>query len=96
MFSSGGSESIKSKFTVSRYLNKPPSVFKILFQRGNYDMTAYVATKDEPKIAITYEYLYKKPSINEKISYTLVSLINHDVDSLDCGDYFSAVFDCRT
>ena len=29
--SSGGSESIKSTFTVSRYLKKPPSVLKIIF-----------------------------------------------------------------
>ena len=46
--SSGGSESIKSTFTVSIYLKKPLSVLKILIQRGTYDMTNYVATKNEP------------------------------------------------
>ena len=94
--SSGSSESIKSTFTVSRYLKEPPSVLKILFQRGTYDMTTYVATKNELKVAIPSEYLYKQPSSNDKISYTLVSLINHDGDSLDCGHYVSDVFDCST
>ena len=69
---------MKSTLTVSRYLKKPPSVLKILFQRGMYDMTTYVATKNELKVAIPYEYFYKQPSSNEKISYTIVSLINHD------------------
>ena len=62
--SSGGSESIKSTFTVSRYLNKPPSVLKIIFQRGSYDSTNLVATKNELKVAIPSEYLFKQPSIN--------------------------------
>ena len=79
-FSSGGSESIKSTFTVSRYLRELPSFFKILFQRGTYYMTNYVAIKNELKVSITSEYLYKKPSINDKISYILVSLIKHDGD----------------
>ena len=52
-----------------------------------------MATKNELKVAIPFEYLFKKPSSNEKISYTLVSLINHDGDSLDCGHYVSDVFD---
>ena len=43
--SSGGSESIKSTFTVSRYLKKPPSLLKIIFERGNYDRTTYIATQ---------------------------------------------------
>ena len=43
--SSGGSESIKSTFTVSRHLKKPPSVLKILFQRGTYDRTTLMDTK---------------------------------------------------
>ena len=38
----------------------------------------------------------KQPSSNENISYTLVSLINHDAKLLDCGHYFSDVFDYRT
>ena len=66
--SSGSSESIKSTFTVSRYLNKPPLVFNILFQRGTYDMTSGEALKNEHKFAITSEYLYKQPSSNENIS----------------------------
>ena len=45
LFSSGGSESIKSTFTVSIYLKKPPSVLKIILQRETYDKTTYVATK---------------------------------------------------
>ena len=52
----------------------------------------YLCKKNELKVAITSEYLYKQPSSNENISYTLVSLINHDGDSLDCGHYVSDVF----
>ena len=59
-------------------------------------MTTYVATKNELKVAIPSEYLYKQPSSNEKISYTLVSLINHDGNSLDCGHYGTDVFYFRT
>ena len=40
--------------------------------------------------------MFKQPSSNEKISYTLVSLINHYGDSLDCGHYVSDVFDSST
>ena len=40
--------------------------------------------------------MIKLQSSNEKISYTLVSLINHDGDSLDCGQYVSDVFDNST
>ena len=32
----------------------------------------------------------------DNISYTLVSLIMHDGDSLDCGHYVSDVFDSNT
>ena len=81
---------------MSRNLKKPPSVLKILFQRGTYDKNTYVATKNEIKVAITSEYLYKQPSSNVKISDTIVSLINHDGDSLDCGNYVSDVSDCST
>ena len=81
---------------MSRYLKKPPSVLKILFQRGSYDSTTFVATKNELKVVITSGYLFKQPSSNEKISYTLVSLINHDGDSLDCGHYVSDIFDSST
>ena len=48
------------------------------------------------KVAIPSKYLYKQPSSNEKISYRIVSLINHDGDSLDCGNDASDVFDCST
>ena len=68
IFSSGGSESIKSTFTVSIYLKKTPSVLKVIFQRGTYDMTTYVATKNELKVAIPFEYLYKQPWSNQRIS----------------------------
>ena len=53
-------------------------------------MTTGEAIKNELKAAITLEFLYKKTSSNEKISYTLVSLINHDGDSLDCRNYASS------
>ena len=94
--SSGGSESIKSTFTVSIYLKENPSILKILFQRGTYDMTSGEAVKNELKVAMPSEYLNKQPSSNEKISYTLVSLINHDGDSLECGNYVSDVFHSST
>ena len=58
-FSSGGSESIKSTFTVSINLNQPPSVLKILFQRGTYDMTTGKDIKNKLKIAIPLEFLHK-------------------------------------
>ena len=94
--SSLGSESIKLTFTVSRNIKEPPTVLKIIFQRGSYDSTTFVATKNEVKVAIPSEYMFKQPSRNEKISYTLVSLINHDGDSLYCGNYVSDVFDGNT
>ena len=78
------------------YLKEPPSVLKILFQRGTYYRTTYVAIKNDLKVAIPSEYLYKQPSSNYKISYTLVSLINHHGDSLDCSHYFSDFFDINT
>ena len=40
--------------------------------------------------------MVKQQSSNEQISYTLVSLINYDGDSLDCGHYVSDVFDSST
>ena len=68
MFSSGSSESIESTFTVSWYLKEPPLFLKIIFQRGTYNMTTGEAIKNEPKVAIHLEFLYNKPSSNEKIS----------------------------
>ena len=94
-FLSVGSESIKSTFTVSRYLKEPPSFLKIIFQRGTHDMTTDEAIKNELKVAITLKRNYKIPSSNDKISYTLLSLINHDGDSLDCGHSVSDVFDAN-
>ena len=58
-------------------------------------MTTYVATKNELKVSIPSEYLYTKKSSNEKISYTLVSLINHDGESLDCDHYVSDVLSLK-
>ena len=81
---------------MSRDLKEPPSVLKIIFQRGTYDITTGEAIKNELKVAIPLEILYKISSSNDNISYTIVSLINHDGDSLDCGNYFSDVFDSRT
>ena len=94
--SSLGSESIKFTFTVSIHVKEPPTVLNILFQRGSYDSTTFVAKKNEVKVGVPYEYMFKQQWSNERISYTLVSLINHDGESLDCGHYFSDVFDSRT
>ena len=55
-----------------------------------------MATKNELKVAINSEYLFKQPSMNDKIPYTLFSLINHDGNSLDFGHYVSDVFDSST
>ena len=54
-------------------------------------MTTVESIKNELKVAISLEVFYKQPSSNDKISYTLVSLINHDGDSLDCGHRVSDV-----
>ena len=40
--------------------------------------------------------MFKQLSSNEKISCTLVSLINNDGESLDCVHYVSDVFDSIT
>ena len=81
---------------MSRHIKEPPTVLNILFQRGSYDSTTLVATKNEVKFSIPSEYMFKQPSSNEKISYTLVSLTNHDGDLLDCGHYVSDIFDSST
>ena len=62
--SSGGSESIKSTLSVSRYIKEPPAVLNIIFQIESYDKTNLVATKNELKVAIPSEYLFKQQSIN--------------------------------
>ena len=59
-------------------------------------MTTGEATKNELEVYIPLEFLYKITSSNDKISYTLVSLINHDGDSLDCGYYVSDVVGTNT
>ena len=94
--SSLGYKSIKITFTVSRHIKEPPIVLKILFQRGSYDITTFVSTKNEVKVCIPCEYMIKPQSSNEKISYTLISLVNHDGNSLDCGHYVSNIFDSST
>ena len=48
-FSSGGSESMKSTFTVSIYLKKPPLVLMILFHRGKYYRETYKHPKNKKK-----------------------------------------------
>ena len=59
-------------------------------------MTTDQDLKNEHKVAIPLEFLYNIPLSNERISYTLVSLIMHDGDSLDRGHYVSYVFDTNT
>ena len=57
---------------MSRDLKEPPSVLKIIFQRGTYDITTGEAIKNELKVAIPLEILYKISSSNDNISYTIV------------------------
>ena len=64
IFSSHGSESIKLTFAVSRHIKEPPTVLKILFQRGSYDSTTLGDTKNEVEVAIPFEYMFKQPSSN--------------------------------
>ena len=59
----GGFESIKSTFTVSWYIKKPPSVLKILFERGTYYMTSGKAVKNEPNLL----YLLNNCTNNHKV-----------------------------
>ena len=61
--SSGGSESIKSIFTVSGYLKKPLSVLKIVFQIGMYNMTTGEGIKNELKVAIRFGFFKKKDQV---------------------------------
>ena len=89
-------KSIKTTFTVSRHIKKPPTVLKILFQRTRYDTTQKAGSKNDLKVCLPFEYMIKHQSSNEKISYTLVSIVNHDGDSLNCGHYVSDVFDSST
>ena len=59
-------------------------------------MTNGQAIENEHKVDIILEFLYKIPSSNENISYTLVPLIMNYGDSLDFGNYASDVFDTKT
>ena len=59
-------------------------------------MTTGEAINNELKVAIPLGFLYQKPSSNDKVSYTLVSLINYYGESLDYGHYVSDVFDTST
>ena len=54
--SSGSYESIKSTFTVSINLKESPSVLKILFQRGTYDMTTVEAIKMNLKLLFLWNF----------------------------------------
>ena len=65
--SSDISEPIKETFTVCRDLKEPPSVLKIILKRGTYDVTDGQAIKNEHKVAIPLEFLYKMSSSKEKI-----------------------------
>ena len=86
----------KATFTVCINLKEPFSVFNIILQRGTYDITTVEAIKSEHDVSIPLGFLCMIPSSNYKISYTLVSLINHGGDSLDYGHYVSDVFDTNT
>ena len=39
-------KSIKSTLAVSRHIKEPPTVLNIIFQRGSYDSTTFVTTKN--------------------------------------------------
>ena len=57
----GSSESIKSTLTVCRNLKDPSSVLNILLQMGTYYVTNGQAIKDEHKVDIPLEFIYKIP-----------------------------------
>ena len=59
-------------------------------------MTPGEAIKNEHMVDIPLELLHKIPSINDNISYTLVSLIMHVGDSLYCVHYVSDNFGNNT
>ena len=75
------SETIKAKFTVWQNFKEPPPFFKIILKKVTCDMKDGQPINNECKIAIPSEFLINIPSSNQKISYTLVSLIMHDGDS---------------
>ena len=51
---------------MSRYSKEPPSVLKIILERGTYEMTTGGAKK-KLKVATTLELLDKKSSSNDNI-----------------------------
>ena len=55
-----------------------------------------IVKNNQCKVAIPSELFIAIPPRKENISYTLVSLIIHDVNSLDSGNFFSDVFDGNT
>ena len=61
--SSGSSESIKSTFAVSLYLKEPPSGFKIILQRGIYDMTTSEAIKMTLKLLLLWNFCTKNHQV---------------------------------
>ena len=52
--------------------------------------------KNKNMVAIPLGFIYKIPSSNEQMLYTLVSLIMYGGDYLDCRHYFGNVFDINT
>ena len=50
---------IKTTFTVSRHIKKPPTVLKILFQRTRFDTTKSVGSKNDLKVCLPSEYMIK-------------------------------------
>ena len=94
-FSSGIYESIRAILTLCINLKEPLSVLNVLLQRGMHDTTSDRDRKHEQKIAML-SFFYRIPSSKDKISYTIVSLIIHDGNSLDCWNYVSDVFNTNT
>ena len=64
-------------------MQEPPTVLKILFQRGSYDSTTLVATKNEDKVAIPSECL--DPMFGRWIDH--VKILDH---STSCSGTCSA------
>ena len=73
-------------------MKEPTSFLKIILQRGTYDITSSQDILHECKIAIPLIFSYKIPSSKVYISYTIVSQIMYDGDSLDYGLYVSDIF----
>ena len=74
-------------------LKDPPSVLIILLPLSMFDYDDKGAKNNWCKVAIPSEFFINIPSPKDKISCTLVSLIMHDDNSLDCGHFISDVFD---